>query len=49
MAYDKYLEWQTVSKTKETRSAFTYRFEPVSNSQKFDTSIGQFVMLGSDS
>jgi ferredoxin-NADP reductase len=48
MANDRYLEWQTVSKTKETRSAFTYKFEPVSNSQKFDTSIGQFVMLGSD-
>lgn len=45
---DKYLEWQTVSKTRETNSAFTYKFEPVSNTQKFDTSVGQFVMLGSE-
>jgi ferredoxin-NADP reductase len=45
---DKYLEWQTVSKTRETDSAFTYKFEPVSSSQKFDTSVGQFVMLGTE-
>lgn len=38
-------EWQISSKVKETHDTYTYTLLPVSESQRFDFEIGQFVTL----
>jgi len=38
-------EWQITEKFKETHDTYTYKLFPVSNSQRFDFSIGQFVTV----
>src|SRR5574339_141643 len=38
-------EWQISNKVKETHDTYTYTLLPVSESQRFDFEIGQFVTL----
>ena len=38
-------EWQITEKFKETHDTYTYKLFPVSKSQRFDFSIGQFVTV----
>ncbi len=39
-------EWQIIDKFKETSDAFTYVLLPTTSSQKFQFTVGQFVMMG---
>jgi len=38
-------EWQILDRVKETQDTFTYIFSPVTTSQRFPFSIGQFVTI----
>ncbi len=38
-------QWQIVERVKETPDAFTYVFSPVTASQRFPFTVGQFVTI----